>query len=260
MYEPLTTAERQEEAILPVRINEISADNSIYINDYYKKNDWIELVNTTSEPIDIEGMYLSDNVNKPTKFQIIGANNANTIIDPHGHLIIWADKLTTLTQLHASFKLAAEGGYIMLTAADQSWNDVLYYEPHLGTESVGLYPDGSDEVYIMSTPTIGKANTINSYAAWLEQPEIDTDIERVITDEELLKLEYNNRSLHIHSPEGTWSDVTIYAATGKICTRTTIALHNGYAVLPIATYGQGIYIVSVTDSTGETQTLKIRID
>ena len=48
----------------------------------------------------------------------------------------------------------------------------LYYEPHLGTESVGLYPDGSNEVYVMTTPTIAQSNTINSYATWLEQPVI----------------------------------------------------------------------------------------
>ncbi|MBQ5837313.1 MAG: T9SS type A sorting domain-containing protein [Clostridia bacterium] len=148
----------------------------------------------------------------------------------------------------------------MLTSADQTWNDALYYEPHLGTESVGLYPDGSNDVYIMSTPTIGKANTINSYAAWLEQPEIDTDVETLLADEEHMKIEFHNHMLHVYSAESTWANVTVYAATGKVCARSTLTLHSGYATLPVATYGQGIYIISVTDSTGETQTLKIKID
>ena len=260
LYEPLTDAELTEQNFRPVRINEVSADNSIYINEYYKKNDWIELVNTTSEPVDVAGMYLSDNVNKPTKYMISGDGNASTTIAPYGHLIIWADKLTQLTQLHAPFKLAAEGGHLMLTSADQTWSDVLYYEPHLGTESVGLYPDGGNDVYVMTTPTIGKANTLSSYAAWLEQPGTGTGIETVLADDELLRLEYHEHMLHIFSAEGTWADVTIYAATGRVCARSTAALHAGYAAVPVATLDEGIYIISVTDSRGETQTLKVSVN
>ena len=258
VYEPLTDTELTEMKSRPVRINEISADNSIYVNEYYKKNDWIELFNTTSEPIDVAGMYLSDNLEKPTKFRI--TNDANTIIEPYSYLIVWADKLTSLSQLHASFKLAAEGGYIMLTSADRTWSDALYYEPHLGTESVGLYPDGSNNVYIMSTPTIAQANTINSYAAWLEQPEIDTHIKPTFADEDRIQLNYREQMLHIHSIESAWANITIYAATGKVCTRTTVKLTEGYTTFNLSTLSQGIYIASVTDSNGETQTIKLRVE
>ena len=64
-YEALSNDECTEAGIVPVRINEISADNSIYINDYFQENDWIELYNTTDEAIDVAGMYVSDNLLVP---------------------------------------------------------------------------------------------------------------------------------------------------------------------------------------------------
>ena len=261
VYEPLTAEELEEQKTRPVRINEISADNSIHVNDYYKKNDWVELYNTTSEPVDVAGMYLSDNINKPTKFQISGDDDINTIIEPYDHLIIWADKLVNMTQLHASFKLAAEGGHIMLTSADRTWSDILYYEPHLGTESVGLYPDGSNDVYVMSTPTIAKANIINSYAAWLEQPEDSEtdriDMETTVTDG--FTLNYYGNELHIHSSTATSVELTLYAITGRQYLRKSISLNTGYATINLSSLATGTYIAAVTDPSGETQTLKICI-
>ena len=260
IYEPLTEEELEEQKTYPVRINEISADNSIYINDYYKKNDWIELFNTTSEPVDVAGMYLSDNLSKLTKYQIPSRDDISTIIAPYGHLIIWADKLVAMNQLHASFKLAAEGGHIVLTAADKSWSDILYYEPHLGTESVGLYPDGSDDVYVMNIPTIAMPNTINSYAAWLEQPEIDTNIESTFADEDHMQLMYRERMLHIYGTESAWANVTIYTTTGRVHTRATVRFTNAHTSISLASLSSGIYIVSVTNSDGETQTMKLSVE
>ena len=260
IYEPLTEEELEKQNSLPIRINEISADNSIYINEYYKKNDWVELYNTTSEPVDVAGMYLSDNINKPTKYQISGADGINTIIAPHDYLIIWPDKLTTLTQLHASFKLDADGGEIVLTSADQTWNDILSYEPHLGTESVGLYPDGSNDVYVMTTPTIAKSNVINSYAKWLEQSNDNSGATFVTasTEEDLL-LSYHDGVLHIYGLDVAWSTVTIYSATGKTYMKTTAEFTNGKASVNLTSLPAGIYVAAVSDSNGELQTLKIRV-
>ncbi len=261
MYEPLTEDELEKKGNKPIRINEVSADNSIYVNEYYKKNDWIELFNTTSEPIDIAGMYLSDNLKKPTKYKIDNYDNINTVIAPHDYLIIWADKLLTLNQLHTSFKLAAEGGYVILTSADETWSDILYYEPHLGTESVGLYPDGSNEVYIMSVPTIAQANTINSYASWLAQPDTSgTETSTLPTDEEKLLLSYQEQTLYIHDAEADWVTITVYSSTGKIYQRASINLPDHYASISLASLPEGVYIVSATDSNGETRTLKLKTE
>ena len=263
VYERLTEDEVIANGNRPVCINEISADNSIYVNEYYKKNDWIELYNTTNEPIDVAGMYLSDNLEKPTKYLIEGDENASTIIEPYGHLIIWADKLMTFTQLHASFKLDTEGGYVVLTAADESWRDVIYYEPHIGTESVGLYPDGSCDVYIMSKPTIGKPNTINSYTAWLEQPEIpegpgiEDNIETLTA--EAIILIVSEQMLYIHSQAATIANVTVYTATGQQCIKAATTLTNGHATINLTSLAKGTYIVAVTDNEGNTEIMKIKI-
>ena len=259
LYAPLT----QEETHVnnnPIRINELSADNSIYVNEYYKKNDWIELYNTTDKTIDIAGLYLSDDIENPTKYQIEKVEGNSTLIEPYGHFIIWADKLASLTQVHAPFKLASEGGYVTLTATDLSWDDTIYYEPHSGTESTGRYPDGSHDVYIMSKPTIAKTNTINSYAVWLEQPEIPGNgngIESSTSD--ALILTYSAHTLHIHSNEADIASVTLYTTTGQLSMKTKVTLINGHTAINLTALSEGTYIIAVTDSEGNTETLKITI-
>ena len=70
----------------------------------------------------------------------------------------------------------ADGGDVLLTAADKSWSDRLTYTLMAGDETVGRYPDGSKQVYAMNIPTIAKANIYSSYATEIEQPDIPNGI------------------------------------------------------------------------------------
>lgn len=172
MFTPLSTDGRAADGISPVRINEVSAANGIFVNEFFKRNDWVELYNTTDEAIDVEGMYLSDNQNKPKKYQITKTDGVSTVIPAHGYLIIWCDKLEPMSQQHASFKLDADGGIVLLTAADDSWCDYVAYDAMRSDETVGRYPDGCNNVITMNVPTIAKANITGSYATVVSQPVI----------------------------------------------------------------------------------------
>ena len=177
-FAKLSATELAREGLTPVRINEVSAANGIHVNEYFKRNDWVELYNTTADPIDVEGMYLSDNAKKPLKYQITKGNTqASTIIPAYGYLIVWCDKLDPLSQLHASFKLAADGGDVLLTAADESWTDKLTYTAHAENQTVGRYPDGTGNVFVMNVPTIAASNITSSYVV-----DITADPSTGITD------------------------------------------------------------------------------
>ena len=148
----------------PVVVNEVSANNNVAANEFGKRNDWIELYNTTDQDIDLEGMYITDDPTNLEKYQI----TQSTIIPAHGYYIIWADKLDPFRQLHTGFKLANnDEESITITAADHSWSDCLTYWTHNGDESVGRYPDGGKRIYRMTRPTIHAANTLTSYSKWL---------------------------------------------------------------------------------------------
>jgi hypothetical protein len=182
-FRPMTAAEKKKQGFTPVRINEISGANDSYIDEYGKKGDWVELYNTTAEPVDVEGMYLSDNADKPTKYMITkGTTRANTIIPAHGYLIIWCDKRETTDRgLHASFKISDDGGEMLLTAKDQSWTDFLDYGAHDSRTTIGRYPDGTANVYAMNVATIGKGNILTSYVTPVEQKD-RTEVDPVPDD------------------------------------------------------------------------------
>ena len=158
-FETLIACFEPDSIIRPVRINEVSASNDVFINEDFKKHDWIELYNTTSSSYDASGMFLSDKLSQPEKYVI----PEGSVIPANGHLIIWCDKESG-TQLHASFKLDnKDENVVLLTARDHSWADTLTYKKHTGHQSVGLYPDGGNTSYVMNRPSIGKTNNLSSY-------------------------------------------------------------------------------------------------
>ena len=146
----------------PLRINELSADNSLYMNDNYRKTDWIEIYNTTSEEVDAGGFLISDDTVIPDKYVI----PEGSLIPAHGFLTVWCDDIDTDTArstLHAPFKLKKSNGTVMLSAPDLSWSDTLSYGPHEGYQSIGLYPDGGNSSYVMNRPSLGSANKLNTF-------------------------------------------------------------------------------------------------
>ena len=183
-FEPIASTDTP---LPPVIINEVSADNGIYINDLWKKSDWIELYNTTNQDIDLAGMYLSDKVNLPDKWQI-GSDLADdapisTIIPAHGYRIIWCDKEEGIRDLHAPFKLEnVDQSQVILSASDGSWHDTLTYCAHLPAETVGRYPDASRNVYLMTRTTIERTNQLTTIAATVDQP-AESAIQQVLSDD-----------------------------------------------------------------------------
>ena len=259
-FTPISDEEQSAQGITPVRINEVSAANSIYVNEYFKRNDWVELYNTTSQPIDVEGMYLTDKESKPKKYQITkGETSAKTVIPAHGFLIVWCDKLEPETQLHADFKLAAEGGLVMLTAADESWSDILTYPEHLGDQTVGRYPDGAPDVFVMNIPTIAQANITSSYLAAVEQPE-QTGIRQLMADTaDNASISYRVGSLMIHSAMGTDLQLKVVNLAGQTLMAVPVQLNSGYAEVSVGQLPAGVYIASINDGHGQKASCKFVI-
>ena len=256
-FTPLSDEEKAAQGIKPVRINEVSAANSIFVNEYFKHNDWVELYNTTDQPINVEGMYLSDNLAKPKKYQISkGETMAETIIPAHGYLVVWCDKLNPVSQLHADFKLDADGGDVILTAADESWCDQITYTPHQGNESVGRYPDGNADVFAMNIPTIAKPNILSSYLTVVEQPQ-SAGIHDIMADAtEQISVRYAEGRLIIRSTSADALQVRLANLAGQSMMSLPVELTGGYAEVPVEQLSAGIFIATVTDRQGHKATCK----
>lgn len=98
-----------------LRVSELLAKNDTGILDPAgEREDWIELTNTTSRPVNASGLYLTDDLGEPTKWQI----PAGTSVPPNGTLLIWADGDLAQGPLHAGFKLDRDGEAVWLIDID----------------------------------------------------------------------------------------------------------------------------------------------
>jgi hypothetical protein len=135
-------------------INEIMAVNSVTAPDQNGQyDDWIELHNITSDQVDVSGYYLSDSKTNPVKWKI----PSGTSIAPNGYLIIWADKDTTQSGLHANFKLSALGENLVLSKPDKSTLDKVTYPAQTLELSYSRYPDGTGD-FRWQNPSFSRGN------------------------------------------------------------------------------------------------------
>jgi hypothetical protein len=244
-FVPMNEDEKNNVGIKPVMINEISPANDSFINDYYKKEDWIELFNTTSMPIDVEGMWLSDDSSNLKKYKISRNNSyVSTIIPPNGYLIIWCDKLEPIYSLHASFKLDADGGNIYLTSADGANFDHLYYSQIDKSETVGRFPDGGKDFYRMDVPTIGRTNL---YTTYMKKEGKNTDINNnsIIVSDSEIKIKLEGRRLIVKT-NTKCADLRIFSVTGQVAYSKMISV-NGIEEIDLNSLPKGCYYAKVTN-------------
>ena len=142
-------------AEVPLVINELMASNSSGIQDLQGQyEDWIEIHNVGAEEIDMSGMYLTDDLSAPTKWQISGGGRAGMVVPAGGYLLIWADGDTTDPGLHANFKLDSNGEEIALSDRDgTTLIDSIIFPDQTVDISYGRYPDADDIWRFFATPS-----------------------------------------------------------------------------------------------------------
>ena len=141
-------------------INEFMASNNNYTEDPQGQcDDWIEIYNYGVDAVDIGGMYLTDNLADPVKWQIPVNDPAMTTIEPGGYLLIWADGDISDPGLHANFKLDADGEEIGLFKSDgTTMIDSVVFGEQTSDISYGRYPDGTDNWRFFGLPSPSAEN------------------------------------------------------------------------------------------------------
>lgn len=230
VYEPMVSEPRPPK----VRINEVSSANDIYVSEYGKKSDWLELYNTTNQAIDLAGFYLSDDPNNPLKSQIAADPTlVNTVIPAHGFRIVWCDDRPSLTQLHVDFKLEnADDAFVSITAPDAQWTDTLRYLAQARWQTFGRYADGGSALALFSRPTIELANSVCT-ATDLFSETIPVGIDELMMDEiadtsEVLSVEYYDLSgIRVTTllPKKIYIEKTLFR-NGQVQVRKTTYRHS----------------------------------
>ncbi|MFH1370812.1 MAG: lamin tail domain-containing protein [Planctomycetota bacterium] len=154
-------------------INEFMASNSSDsgISDPQGDfDDWIEIYNYGDTPIDLNGMYLTDNFGNPTKWQIPSGYSSQTTVPADGFVVFWADEETADGPLHADFKLSAGGEEIGLFDANGLLIDGIAFGDQTANISYGRYPDATDNLRFFSTPTPAADNN-GAYSGEIEKVE-----------------------------------------------------------------------------------------
>ena len=130
-------------------INEFLASNqsSSLDPDYSKFSDWIEIYNTTSHEINLNGYFLSDNPDNPSKWQIPDG----ILISGGNYFLFWADGKDSVN--HTSFKLDKSGEAVLLSNRDTVLIDMIPYGAQLDDISYGRVPQNLNQWMYFDPPS-----------------------------------------------------------------------------------------------------------
>jgi spore coat protein CotH len=138
-------------------INEFMADNKTTLADEYGEfDDWIEIYNAGYAPIDLEGMFLTDDPANTTKWRFPAVT-----LEPGSFLIVWADGTPSQGPLHTNFKLSASGECIEIYDLIENGHglmDSVFFGPQTTDVSQARVPDGSPSWVFLTEPTPGRTN------------------------------------------------------------------------------------------------------
>jgi hypothetical protein len=142
-----------------IYINEaVSRNDAVIPDEFGEFEDYIELYNDEGYPIDLTGMYLSDYGGDSRRWPFA----SGTVLPPKGFLIIWCDDNLGQGRYHTNFKLDGDGEGVYLfggTANGHGLVDRLIFPELDPDQAFGRFPDGSELVGVLSSPSPGESNT-----------------------------------------------------------------------------------------------------
>jgi hypothetical protein len=138
-------------------INELLASNaSINQDEAGQFDDWVEIHNYGSTPVDLGGMSLTDDIDIPTKWVF-----PSFVLAAGAYVLVWCDDDTGQGPLHTTFKLDAAGEEIAIferPAFGGAMIDGFAFGLQQTNISYGHYPDDTGPFEFFGVPTPAAAN------------------------------------------------------------------------------------------------------
>ncbi|HVV71753.1 MAG TPA: lamin tail domain-containing protein, partial [Verrucomicrobiae bacterium] len=132
-----------------IKINEWLADELLFDN-----NDFVELFNPASLPVELGGCFMSDAEGAPARSPLPPLS----FVAPSGFALFTADGNPGQGPDHLTFKLDPNAGIILLSDAALNIIDEITYGPQSIDVSQGRSPNGSDTIVSFLNPTPGGPN------------------------------------------------------------------------------------------------------
>ncbi len=149
---------------LKLYLNEICVANKQYVDDYREDDDWIEIYNDGTSPVDLGGMFISDKRTNLTRYQIPTGYEEETTVPAKGYLILWADADSSSQGiLHTNFQLTTKKGQTVtlsrMVNGELSVIDSIRYEVHTSGNSYSRFSYEGDGAWALtSRPTFALRN------------------------------------------------------------------------------------------------------
>jgi PKD repeat protein len=212
-----------------VVINELAANNKD--NDGNSTSDWFELYNTTDKIISLRNFAVSDSADDKYKFVLPD----NTAIMPDGYFIIWADKKDKKNNIHANFKLSADGEELYLSHLEYGVIDSVIFGPQELNMSYSRVPNGTGP-FVIKEPTFNRHNTKVS----------EVDVPEISDENSNFEVYPNPVSEYITiqaTDENQKFSVKIFNSTGAIVYNKT-ELRNSVSI-EVQSFPPGMYFVEI---------------
>jgi hypothetical protein len=130
-------------------------DSSSGANEY---DDWIEIHNYGNVPVNIAGMYFSQNHAKRAGYKIGESAPEMTTIPPGGFLVLWADGNPDQGVLHLGFKLDQDGEFLGFYDNHGRTIDSVEFALQTPDISMGRSSEGAKDWVPFTVPTPGAPN------------------------------------------------------------------------------------------------------
>ncbi len=154
-----TTLEQVQDSA-GIVINEFLVINANNITDDYGEYDpWIEIFNTGTDTFYLGGVYVTDEMQNLTKWRIPDTTAAETLVEPGGYRLLWADGDSAQGIFHLGFEPDANGDTLALVMRDgMTVLDSIIFGAQNANISYGRAVDGGDRWRSFADPSPGAAN------------------------------------------------------------------------------------------------------